>query len=74
MHLALKEKHNMETFYQLLALIGAAMIVWMLYRTIKGRPQLFSRENLSKSFFSMGVLGLILIGVVTLLIVFVRST
>jgi hypothetical protein len=64
----------METFYQLLALIGAAMIVWMLYRTIKGRPQLFSRENLSKSFFSMGVLGLILIGVVTLLIVFVRST
>nr|WP_019215624.1 hypothetical protein [Legionella tunisiensis] len=40
----------METLYQLLGLLGAGLIVWVLYRSIKGRPEQFSRENLSKSF------------------------
>jgi hypothetical protein len=57
----------METLYQLLALIGAAMIVWVIYRNIKGRPEQFSRENLTKSFSTMGVLALLLIGFVALL-------
>ena len=52
----------METFYQLLALAGAGLIVWLLYRGIKGRPELFTRENLNRSFSTMGILavGLIL--------------
>lgn len=58
----------METLYQLLALIGAAMIVWVIYRNIKGRPEQFSRENLTKSFSTMGVLALLLIGFVALLV------
>jgi putative copper export protein len=64
----------METFYQLLGLIGAALIIWILYRTIKGRPDQFSRANLMKSFSSMGILALILIGFVALLVLMVRST
>lgn len=64
----------METLYQLLGLVGAGLIVWVLYRTIKGRPAQFSRANLSKSFSSMGVLALVLIGVVFLLVMLVRST
>lgn len=62
----------METFYQLLALIGAAMIVWVIYKNIKGRPEQFSRENLSKSFSTMGVLALLLIGFVALLVFLAR--
>ena len=58
----------METLYQVLALIGAAMIVWVIYRNIKGRPEQFSRENLTKSFSTMGVLALLLIGFVALLV------
>ncbi len=58
----------METFYQLLGLAAAALIAWVLYRYIKGRPEQFSRENLSKSFSTMGVLALVLIGFVMLLI------
>ncbi len=62
----------METLYQVLALIGAAMIVWVIYRNIKGRPEQFSRENLSKSFSTMGVLALLLIAFVALLVYLAR--
>lgn len=62
----------METLYQLLGLIGAAMIVWVIYRSIKGRPEQFSRENLTKSFSTMGILALVLIGFVALLVYLAR--
>ena len=58
----------METLYQVLGLVGAALIVWVIYRSIKGRPEQFSRENLTKSFSSMGVLALLLIVFVAVLI------
>ena len=64
----------MESFYQILALIGAALIVWVLYRHIKGRPDQFSRDNLSKSFSSLGILALLLIGFVGLLVMMLRTT
>ena len=40
----------MESLYQLLGLVAAGLIVWILYRTIRGSPEQFSRENLMKSF------------------------
>jgi threonine/homoserine/homoserine lactone efflux protein len=64
----------METLYQILGLIGAGLIVWLLYRTVKGRPEQFSRENLSKSFSTMGILALILIGFIALLVLMLRHT
>jgi predicted cation transporter len=64
----------METFYQVLGLIGAGMILFILYRTIKGRPEQFSKENLNKSFFTMGVLAVALIGFIALLVLILRST
>ncbi len=62
----------METLYQVLGLAGAALIVWVIYRNIKGRPEQFSRENLTKSFSSMGILALLLIGFVALLVIMLR--
>ena len=62
----------METLYQLLALMGAGMIIWIIYRNIKGRPEQFSKENLTKSFSTMGVLALVLIGFVALLVYLAR--
>lgn len=64
----------METFYQLLGLIGAALIIWFLYRSIKGRPEQFTKKNLSKSFSTLGILALLLIGFVALLVLMVRHT
>lgn len=64
----------MENVYQILGLLAAALIVWVLYRNIKGRPDQFNRENLAKSFSSMGVLALLLIGFVALLVIMLRHT
>jgi len=64
----------METLYQLLAIVGAGLLVWFTYRTIKNRPDQFSREKISHSFLTMGILGIILIAIVGLLILFVRSS
>lgn len=64
----------METLYQILGLIGAALIVWVLYRNIKGRPEQFTRANLTKSFSSMGILALLLIGFVALLVLMLKNT
>jgi hypothetical protein len=58
----------MSTLYQLLALVGAGLIAWLLYRAVKSNPAQFSRENFKKSFSSMGVLALILIVFVAFLI------
>jgi hypothetical protein len=64
----------MQTLYEILGFLGAGMILFILYRSIKGNPAQFSRENLSKSFFTMGVLALVLIGFIALLIFGLRNT
>ncbi len=58
----------METLYQILAIAAAGLIMWFLYRQIKASPQMFSKENLSKSFTTLGILGVILIVFVTMLV------
>jgi hypothetical protein len=62
----------MDTLYSVLALIGAVLIVFYLYTVIKGNPSQFSKENLNKSFYSMGILAVILIAFVALLVVMLR--
>ncbi len=57
---------------QFLALIGVGFLIWMLYRGIRGNPESFSRDNLSKSFTTLGILGLLLIGVVWLAVILLR--
>jgi type IV secretory pathway TrbL component len=52
----------------LLYVAGAALAVWFAYRTIRSNPDMFSKENLSNSFFTMGILALLLIGFVALLV------
>ena len=63
----------MSTLYQLLALIGAGLIAWLIYRAIKHNPEQFSRKNIAKSFSTMGILGLILILFVAFLVLIVRQ-
>lgn len=64
----------METLYQVLGLLGAGLIVWVIYRSVKGHPEVFSHENLSKSFSTMGILALALIIFVAVLVMIVRNT
>lgn len=64
----------METFYQILAILGSGLVVWILYRTIRSRPDQFSRENLGKSFTTMAILGIVLIVFVAFLVFMVRQS
>jgi len=64
----------MQTLYQILGIVGAVLLVWILYRNVKGRPELFSSDKMSKSFTTMGVLALLLIGFIALLVLIVKTT
>lgn len=64
----------METLYQILAIVGVGLLAWFIYKTIKTRPDQFSKEKISKSFSTMGILGIALILFVGLLILFVRQS
>ncbi len=51
----------MHLLTQVLLLVGVLAIGWWIYRIIKVNPSSFSKESLGKSFFTMGVLAIILI-------------
>lgn len=57
-----------------LAIIGSVFLIWVLYASIRANPQLLSRVNLSKSFTTMGVLGLLLIGIVMLTVLLLQQS
>lgn len=64
----------METFYQILGLLGAGLIIWYLYRSIKGNPEQFNRASLGKSTTTLGVLALVLIVFIAILALILRHT
>lgn len=64
----------MQTLYQILGVIGAVAIIFILYQRIKNKPEQFTKENLNKSFATMGILGLFLIGFVALLVIMLRHS
>jgi len=57
---------------KLLALIAAGLLVWFLIRSIRSNPEMMSKQNISKSFSTMGFLALGLIAFITFLIVMLR--
>ena len=57
----------------LLTVCGFGFLIWMMYRMIKGNPEAFSKTNLSRSFTTLGLLALILIGVVGIAIFMLRQ-
>lgn len=58
---------------QLLFLLGIVLLGWLLYRQIKHNPQAFSREQLGKSIYVMGILALLLIAFIGFLVLLLRS-
>ena len=64
----------MGLFTQLLLLAGACFIIWWLVRRVRANPEVFSKANLSKSMFTMGVLALILIAFIAVCIMILRAS
>lgn len=60
----------MDTAGSIVAIIVAGIFIYLLIRMVRHQPQAFSKENFSKSAFTLGILALILIVVVLLGILF----
>lgn len=56
----------------ILIVIGILLLLWVLYRNIKGNPDAFSAMNLNKSFTTLGILALLLIAVVALAVMLLK--
>lgn len=63
----------MDTFSKIIAVLFAAMMLFFLYRFVRSNPESLSRENLSKSFGAMGILGIVLIVFVAGVIMLLRA-
>lgn len=64
----------MQTLTNILLVIGAALILWLTFSTVKKHPQTFSVENMNKSIFTLGILALLLIGVIAILIMLLKNS
>ena len=62
----------MEMFLQISVAILCLFIVWRIYKQLKQNPGLFSRQAISQSLTTMGVLALILIGGVAMMILLLK--
>lgn len=63
----------MELFTKIIVVLGMAGIGWWIYHSIRSNPQAFSKENLGKSFYTMGILAIGLIAIIMLCIWILRS-
>lgn len=61
----------MSLIIQITISILCLFFVWRIYKVLKANPEMLSKESLSKSFYSMGLLALILIGFVAILVMMV---
>lgn len=63
----------MDIIIQILIAGMCLFIVWRIYKVLKANPELLSKENMSKSFTTMGVLALILIGGIALMVMLLKA-
>ena len=54
----------MTTMNSIVLVILSIVLLWVLYSSIKNKPEAFSAKNLNKSFFIMGIIAIILIIVI----------
>lgn len=64
----------MHVLEQIIILIGMVAIGFWTYKIIKNNPGAFSKENMGKSFYTMGILAIILIAFVAFCIWLLRMS
>lgn len=58
---------------KLFLILLTIFIGWLVYRNIRYNPQAFSKENLGKSFYTLGLLALALIAFIALLVMLLKG-
>jgi VIT1/CCC1 family predicted Fe2+/Mn2+ transporter len=57
----------------ILFVIGAGLMLFMLYRSYKANPALFSKVNIGKSFYTMGILAIGLMAFIYILVLILKA-
>lgn len=64
----------MSVWMQLLYVVAAGLLIWLGIHFIRSNPTLFSKENMSNSFTTVGFLALGLIAFVALLVFLLKHS
>lgn len=62
----------MEVFLKAMAVTACLFFSWRMFRQLKAHPELLKKENIQRSFGTMGLLALALILFVFVLVMMVR--
>lgn len=62
----------MTIIAKIVFILLAIFLGWRLYHYIKTNPAIFSKHNISKSIFTLGILALMLIGFIAILVLIVK--
>jgi ABC-type antimicrobial peptide transport system permease subunit len=62
----------MSVFSQIIGVVLGLFLIWFLYKSVQHHPERFSMANFSKSFRTVGLLGVALILFVYLLVLMVK--
>ena len=62
----------MDAFLKAMVVVACLFFSWRMFRQLKAHPELLKKENLQRSFGTMGILALGLILFVALLVMMVR--
>lgn len=63
----------MGFFSKLLFVLLAIFLIWQMFGYVRAHPEAFSKDNLSKSFFTLGILALLLIGFVAVCVFLIKN-
>ncbi|MGD0466640.1 MAG: hypothetical protein ABSA84_08095 [Gammaproteobacteria bacterium] len=63
----------MTTMNSILLVIISIVLAWVLYSNIKNKPELFTAKNLNKSFFTTGILAIILILIIGMAVIMLKK-
>lgn len=57
----------------LLYVVGAGFLAWLAFRMVRNNPSAFSKKNLGKSLYTVGLLTLLMIGIIALCVIILRN-
>ncbi len=63
-----------NTWTLVLFLASAAFLIWYMVRSIRHNPEAFSKANLSKSIYTLGILALMIIAIIIFCVWLLRAT
>jgi len=63
----------MDLFVKIILALICGFFIWRTVKLLKANPELLDKQSMSKSFTTVGLLALLLIGIVAFMVVMLRG-